>query len=58
MNIAFEPEVSISAVQDQSVPAGTLDDLTIMRYAHIYRNRTSGGVEQYLRDFDQRGAGQ
>lgn len=29
-----------------------LDGITIMRYAHIYRSRTSGGVEQYLRHLD------
>ena len=34
---------------DYTIPAGSFDNLTIMRYAHIYRNRTSGGVEQYLR---------
>lgn len=28
---------------------GALDGVTIMRYAHIYRERASGGVEQYLR---------
>src|SRR5215471_19612368 len=31
------------------LPCGALDGLTIMRYAHMYRDRASGGVEQYLR---------
>ena len=31
------------------VQPGALDGVTIMRYAHIYRDRTSGGTEQYLR---------
>lgn len=26
-----------------------LDGVTLLRYAHIYRNRSSGGAEQYLR---------
>ena len=29
--------------------SGALDGITLMRYAHIYRSRISGGVEQYLR---------
>jgi glycosyltransferase involved in cell wall biosynthesis len=35
--------------RDLEVKAGAFDGLTIMRYAHIYRHRVSGGVEQYLR---------
>jgi len=31
------------------VPFGALDGVTIMRYVHLYRDRASGGVEQYLR---------
>lgn len=31
----------------------TLDGLTLMRYSHIYRNRTSGGVEQYLKQLNE-----
>jgi hypothetical protein len=27
---------------------GELDGITLLRYAHIYRSRTSGGAEQYL----------
>lgn len=33
-------------------PCGALDGVTVMRYAHIYRHRNSGGVEQYLRHLD------
>ena len=32
---------------------GTLDGLTILRYAHMYRERSSGGVEQYLLTLDR-----
>lgn len=35
------------------IQPGALDGLTIMRYAHIYRDRRSGGVEQYLRRLHQ-----
>ena len=35
------------------VQPGDLDGFTIMRYAHLYRGRTSGGVEQYLRHLDR-----
>src|SRR5271157_4276227 len=35
------------------VPPGALDGITIMRYAHLYRDRVSGGVEQYLRHLDR-----
>jgi glycosyltransferase involved in cell wall biosynthesis len=34
--------------------ADRLDGITIMRYAHIYRDRTSGGVEQYLGHLNRR----
>jgi glycosyltransferase involved in cell wall biosynthesis len=30
----------------------TLDGITLLRYAHIYRNRTSGGAEQYLKQLN------
>jgi len=39
--------------QDSSNLSGGLDGVTIMRYAHIKRQRTSGGVEQYLRHLDR-----
>lgn len=29
-----------------------MDGITLLRYAHIYRNRTSGGAEQYLRQIN------
>jgi glycosyltransferase involved in cell wall biosynthesis len=35
------------------VSAGELDGVTIMRYAHVNRQRASGGVEQYLRQLDR-----
>jgi glycosyltransferase involved in cell wall biosynthesis len=38
--------------QDFVVAPGALDGITIMRYAHVYRDRVSGGVEQYLRHLD------
>jgi glycosyltransferase involved in cell wall biosynthesis len=31
----------------------SLDDVTLLRYAHIYRDRTSGGSEQYLRQLNE-----
>jgi len=34
-------------------PAGCLDGVTILRYAHVERDRASGGVEQYLRHLHQ-----
>src|ERR1700690_2147401 len=40
-------ENPLSAVRDR--PAGCLDGVTLLRYAHIERGRASGGVEQYLR---------
>jgi glycosyltransferase involved in cell wall biosynthesis len=33
--------------------SGPLDGLTLLRYAHIYRDRTSGGIEQYLRHLNE-----
>ena len=30
----------------------SLDGITLLRYAHIYRNRTSGGAEQYLKQLN------
>jgi glycosyltransferase involved in cell wall biosynthesis len=30
----------------------SLDGITLLRYAHIYRDRTSGGAEQYLRQLN------
>jgi glycosyltransferase involved in cell wall biosynthesis len=42
----------ISPGHDLSVPPGALDGVTIMRYAHIQRERASGGVEQYLNHLD------
>jgi glycosyltransferase involved in cell wall biosynthesis len=38
---------------DLCVQPGALDGFTIMRYAHVYRGRASGGVEQYLRHLDR-----
>ena len=38
--------------RDLVVPCGALDGITIMRYAHVYRDRVSGGVEQYLKHLD------
>ena len=45
-------EPQIRGDDDLSVSPGALDGVTIMRYAHIQRERTSGGVEQYLRHLD------
>ncbi len=42
-----------AAIQEEPVPAGAFDGLKILRYAHIYRDRSSGGVEQYLRRLDR-----
>jgi len=39
--------------QGDQVQAGALDGITILRYAHIFRARSSGGVEQYLRQLDR-----
>jgi glycosyltransferase involved in cell wall biosynthesis len=41
------------AGDDPLVRPGALDGVTIMRYAHIERDRSSGGVEQYLRHLHQ-----
>jgi glycosyltransferase involved in cell wall biosynthesis len=46
------PELQAPRSQDLMVSPGALDGLTIMRYAHVYRDRVSGGVEQYLRHLD------
>jgi glycosyltransferase involved in cell wall biosynthesis len=43
----------ISGGEEFSVRPGALDGVTIMRYAHLYRNRASGGVDQYLRHLDK-----
>ncbi len=43
----------IPSGDDLPVPLGILDGVTIMRYAHVYRERVSGGVEQYLRHLNQ-----
>lgn len=37
------------ALEERETPTHLLDGVTIMRYAHVYRDRSSGGVEQYLR---------
>lgn len=31
----------------------TLDGVTLLRYSHIYRDRTSGGAEQYLKQINE-----
>ena len=51
MNLQLEPHISGSS--DVPIRPGMLDGITIMRYAHIYRERASGGVEQYLRRLNQ-----
>jgi glycosyltransferase involved in cell wall biosynthesis len=43
----------VSAEENRGVQPGALDGITLMRYAHIYRDRASGGVEQYLRHLDR-----
>src|SRR5271165_2877933 len=43
----------VSGGEAVAVPPGALDGVTIMRYAHLYRDRVSGGVEQYLRHLDR-----
>ena len=45
-------ELQIPDNMNVAVPCGALDGKTIMRYAHVYRDRVSGGVEQYLRHLD------
>src|SRR5215469_6130794 len=47
MKSAANASIATSATRPAS-----LDGLTLMRYAHLYRKRTSGGVEQYLRQLD------
>ena len=32
---------------------GPLDNITILRYAHVFRQCTSGGAEQYLKQLNQ-----
>ena len=41
-----------SVSENHLVQPGDLDGITIMRYAHSYRGRTSGGVERYLQNLD------
>jgi glycosyltransferase involved in cell wall biosynthesis len=48
-----DPTQQIIAEPDDSGIGYGLDGITIMRYAHVYRSRTSGGVEQYLRHLDR-----
>lgn len=36
-------------VKQYALAPGVLDGRTILRYTHSYRNRSSGGIEQYLR---------
>jgi glycosyltransferase involved in cell wall biosynthesis len=45
----YSSAIATPCGEEVSVQPGALDGITIMRYAHAYRNRTSGGVEQYLR---------
>jgi glycosyltransferase involved in cell wall biosynthesis len=54
--VKYEPntlEEQLSAGEGLPVAPGCLDGITIMRYAHIERERASGGVEQYLRHLHQ-----
>src|ERR1700733_11174869 len=46
-------EEEMPAVDNLPIRPGALDGVTIMRYAHVYRDRVSGGVEQYLRHLDR-----
>src|ERR1017187_9041437 len=46
-------EQEMPASDNLPIQPGALDGVTIMRYAHIYRDRVSGGVEQYLRHLDR-----
>lgn len=41
--------LAIANAEDSVVPTGALDGVTLMRYAQIYRDRASGGLEQHLR---------
>jgi glycosyltransferase involved in cell wall biosynthesis len=49
-----EADVCLSSRDAVHAEAGDLDGITIMRYAHISRNRISGGVEQYLHHLDRK----
>lgn len=49
---ASSPE-DVFGAKDPPAAPGALDGLTLMRYAHVYRGRTSGGVEQYLRQLNR-----
>jgi len=51
VNLQLEPHIPGSS--DVPIRPGMLDGITIMRYAHMYRERTSGGVEQYLRHLNE-----
>jgi len=42
----------VRGLEELAVQPGALDGVTILRYAHVYRDRVSGGVEQYLRCLD------
>jgi glycosyltransferase involved in cell wall biosynthesis len=48
-----EPTSEIGSIDDLDIRPGALDGITIMRYAHIGRDRESGGVEQYLRQLNR-----
>ena len=50
-NTLAEEQISVGA--GRPARPGALDGITIMRYAHVYRDRASGGVEQYLRQLDR-----
>jgi glycosyltransferase involved in cell wall biosynthesis len=47
----LERKTSVAA--GSLVAPGALDGVTIMRYAQIYRERSSGGLEQYMRCLDR-----
>lgn len=47
------PEKEVSGEDRLRVPVGAFDGISIMRYAHIYRDRQSGGVERYLHHLDR-----
>jgi glycosyltransferase involved in cell wall biosynthesis len=51
--LAMQSEERIVPSEGRGAGAGSLDGVTIMRYAHVYRGRASGGVEQYLRHLDR-----
>ncbi len=46
-------ERKMSVADGPPVEPGALDGVTILRYAQIYRERSSGGLEQYLRRLDR-----